>query len=205
MSEKTADENRSNRKLPLYAALGALAAFVVCIPILLCPPDISLLLILVVGALLLLASVAWLISAAIRGKRSQFLAFLTMLAIFWSISAALVFYDVKNGSVIRSAARWLVWSRDYQAKVLAQPPAANGKFRHIEWDGWGWAGMDTTVYLVFDPTDSLAPAAASRWPGHFKGIPCAVLRVRRLQSRWYTVLFYTDEFWSNCNQDAAGN
>jgi hypothetical protein len=36
-------------------------------------------------------------------------------------------------------------------KVLAQPASANGEFRHVEWDGWGWAGQDTTVYLVFDP------------------------------------------------------
>lgn len=51
-------------------------------------------------------------------------------------------------------ARWQVWSRSYKAEVLAQPNSAIEELKHIEWDGWGWAGMGTTVYLVFDPTDS---------------------------------------------------
>jgi hypothetical protein len=53
-------------------------------------------------------------------------------------------------------------------------------------------------YLVFDPGDSLSAAAASHQPGKFNGIPCEVYRVRRLESHWYTVLFYTDEDW-RCN------
>lgn len=52
-------------------------------------------------------------------------------------------------------ARWMFWSGSYKAQVLAQPDSTNNELKHIEWDGWGGAGMDTTVYLVFDPTDSL--------------------------------------------------
>jgi hypothetical protein len=92
-------------------------------------------------------------------------------------------------------ARWLVWSRSYKAAVLAQPYSANEELRHIEWDYWGWAGMDTTVYLVFDPTDSLSQAASSRQPGKYSGIPCKVFLVRRLENHWYTVWFYTNYVW----------
>jgi hypothetical protein len=92
-------------------------------------------------------------------------------------------------------ARWLVWSRSYKAEVLAQPNSANEELKHIEWDGWGWAGMDTTVYLVFDPTESLSQAASNRRPGKYRGIPCEVFLVRRLESHWYTVWFYTNYEW----------
>jgi hypothetical protein len=92
-------------------------------------------------------------------------------------------------------ARWLLWSRSYKTEVLVQPSSANGELKHIEWDGWGWAGMDTTVYLAFDPSDSLSQAASSRQPGKYSGIPCEVFLVRRLESRWYTVCFYTNYEW----------
>jgi hypothetical protein len=92
-------------------------------------------------------------------------------------------------------ARWLVWSRSYKAEVLRQPNSANEELKHTEWDGWGWAGMDTTVYLVFDPTDLLSRAATSHQPGKYNGLPCEVFLVRRLERHWYTVQFYTDEWW----------
>jgi hypothetical protein len=92
-------------------------------------------------------------------------------------------------------ARWLIWSRSYKAEVLAQPDSANNELKHIEWDGWGWGGMDTTVYLVFDPADSLSQAASSHQPGKYSGLPCKVDRVKRLEDKWYTVQFYTDRVW----------
>ena len=92
-------------------------------------------------------------------------------------------------------ARWLMLSRSYKAEVMAQPNSANRELKHIEWDGWGWAGMDTTVYLAFDPTDSLSQAANSRQAGKYDGIPCEVFRVRRLEAHWYTVCFYTNYEW----------
>ncbi len=96
------------------------------------------------------------------------------------------------------AARWLTRSRSYKSEVLAQPTAV-GELKHIAWDGWGWAGQDTTVYLVYDPTDSLVAAAKGQKPGKFNGIRCEVFRVRRLESYWYTVQFYTNEFWGRRN------
>ncbi len=94
-------------------------------------------------------------------------------------------------------ARWLIWSRYYKAEVLAQPMPANGELKHIDWDAWGWGGMDTSVYLVFDPTDSLSRANGDR-PGKYAGIPCNVPLVRRLEDQWYTVQFYTDQVWPTC-------
>jgi hypothetical protein len=105
------------------------------------------------------------------------------------LAAAWQFY------VVRSAARWFASSHRYKAEVLAQPASAVGTLKHIQWDGWGWAGQDTTVYLVFDPADSLSAAARSHRAGKFKGLPCEVDSVSRLETHWYTVQFYTNEFW----------
>ena len=103
-----------------------------------------------------------------------------------------------NFYAIRSATRWWAWAPRYKAEVLAQP-SVTGELRHIEWDGWGWAGQDTTVYLVFDPADSLSTAAQEHRPGKFTGIPCEVLVVDRLEKNWYAVRFYTDEWWGRRN------
>ena len=93
----------------------------------------------------------------------------------------------------------LDYSNDYKAEVLAQPSSTGASLKHVEWDGWGFVGSgDTVVYLVFDPNDSLAGAARTGSPGKFSGLPCEVLRVRRLENHWYTALFYTDTNWEHC-------
>jgi len=105
----------------------------------------------------------------------------------------------ENSHELHTTTRWLLWSKDYKADVLTQV-SANGALRHIEWDGWGGFGAgDTYVYLVFDPYDSLSTAARSHSSGKFSGIPCEVYRVRRLESQYYTVVFYTNTEWDNCN------
>ena len=101
---------------------------------------------------------------------------------------------------VRTATRWFASSIRYKAEVLAQPVSADGSLKHIEWDGWGWAGQDTTVYLVFDPADSLSAAARNHQGGKFGGLPCEVYSVSKLESHWYTVQFYTDEFWGRHNE-----
>jgi hypothetical protein len=196
MAETTTESEQLNWRPASYAAL---IAFIIDIPILIrYPTDISLILLFVVGSFLVLVTAPLLIIAAFRRKRRQFLLILSMATVYWVISAALVIYDLKNPTAIRTAARWLASSRDYKEKVLSQS-VPSGELKHIEWDGWGWAGMDTTMYLVFDPTDSLSEAASSHQSGKFNGIPCQVQRVRRLESSWYTVLLYTNEFWDRCN------
>jgi hypothetical protein len=103
-----------------------------------------------------------------------------------------------NFYTIRSEARWFVWSQRYKAEVLAQPNATR-ELKHVEWDGWGWAGQDTTAYLVFDPTDSLSTAARNHRPGKFNGIPCEVPVIDRMERNWYAVRFYTNECWGRRN------
>lgn len=98
-------------------------------------------------------------------------------------------------SLARDHVRWLFLSEGYKARVLEQPPPANNQFKHIEWDGWGFAGMDTTEFLIFDPTNSLAGSLGARPPIKARGLPCGVFRVRRLDSQWYAVLFYTETYW----------
>ena len=104
-----------------------------------------------------------------------------------------------NYSAAKTTARWLLWSRDYKSRVLSQPSSSSGELKHIEWDAWGWATIDTTVYLVFDPTNSLSLAASTHISGKFAGIPCEVPNVSRLESQWYIVTFYTNQEWRNCN------
>jgi hypothetical protein len=103
-----------------------------------------------------------------------------------------------NSHTIRRNARWFASSHLYKAEVLAQS-SASGQFKHIEWDGWGGTPVgDWTVYLVFDPTDSLSAAARSRASGKFIGIPCDVDEVRRLESHWYSVTLAMNEWWEQC-------
>ena len=83
---------------------------------------------------------------------------------------------------LRTTARWLVRSQNYKTQLLNQPTPLDGSLKHIEWDGWGFAGAgDTTVYLVQDPSDRRSEAAESHLPGKFSGIPCKAVRVHRLE------------------------
>src|SRR5580658_10163877 len=105
---------------------------------------------------------------------------------------------------IRTAVRWAERSERYKSEVLALPKVT-GELKHIEWDGWGWAGQDTTVYLVFDPADSLSTPARNHAHGKFNGIPCEVAGVTQLEDHWYAVQFYTNEFWGRRNElDCSG-
>lgn len=141
--------------------------------------------------------VGLLVADAIRKKGQRRLLRLVTVIIYCAIFAVIL----SHFSSVHTAARWLVWSHDYKAKVLAQRPAAGGELRHAEWDDWGFAGAgNTTVYLVFDPTDSLSLAAKSHRPGNFSGIPCKVQFVDRIEEQWYTVRFYTDENWGQRNR-----
>jgi hypothetical protein len=135
-------------------------------------------------------------------RRYARLALLALCALFLVAVALGIAWNIYR---VRAAIRWSCWSRDYKAAVLAQPASANGMFKHIEWDGWGWAGQDTTVYLVFDPTDSLS-AAGKGHHNKFNGLPCEVAMLTRLENNWYTVQFYTNEFWGRRDElDCRGS
>jgi hypothetical protein len=185
-------------RFPLYSALAASTLFI-AIEII-CPIDIALVLrLFVVGPILLVASIVVVICSIASKHGRRYRRLLLALGILWVISSSLLVYDFKHPLVIRSAARWIIGAQYYKNEVLGQPKAPIGELQHLEWDGWGWAGQDTGVFLVFDPNDALAVAAQSARPGKFNGIPCEVYRVRRLESHWYTVQNYTDQGWGECN------
>jgi hypothetical protein len=142
------EATRTNRgRQRLYAALAALVIFAA---IEVCQADTSLFLYLfVVAPILLLSTISLAVYAAISSKnRRRSVQQLTTLAILWIMAAAFFYLsEYRFPTVIRSTAKWLVWSRDYKTQVLAQPLPSNGDLRHTEWDGWGMFGQDTEVYL----------------------------------------------------------
>jgi hypothetical protein len=196
MVSPSTEDARFNWRTQVYAAFAALVFFAA---ISVFQADISLLLYLFLFAVLFVSGIALVIYAAIRkSHRRRSLRQLTTVAILSAVAVALFAFGLAYPIAIRTAVRWTTGSSAYKARVLAQPPSQNGELQHINWDGWGMFAQDTTVYLVFDPTDALSAAARSRQPGKFNGIPCKVQRVSRLESHWYTVLFYTDETWGSC-------
>ena len=176
----------------MCAALAASGAVLVFIPLLINLNTDVLYLFLVVPGLLVLG-ICTLIYAAVRKTPP----IAVMVVTFWAVSALLFLYDIQ----IRSFTRWLLWSGQYKSAVLAEPASMNGDLKHIEWDRWGWAGQDFSVFLVFDPTDALSgPAKNGQW-GKLNGIPCEVSHVRRMDSHWYIVFFdgYVDQAsWGSC-------
>lgn len=197
MVEKTT-QGRLLWRLPSYAASVGL---VIVTPIATCHPDrFAFLSLFVVAPILFVISlifVVWVIREAVDDSARQRLAILGTLTILWVIPISLFFYNREHPFELHETARWLSSSQNYKNEVLAQPTSAKGELKHIEWDASGFAGVaNNTVYLVFDPADTLSTAAKSRQSGKFDGIPCEVPLIRRLESHWYAVLFYTDEYWA---------
>ena len=199
MHEKSAERGSLNWRPPLFVAAGA---SIVLLSLMVYSSYGDLLYILVIAPLVCLICLVLLATAAIRKRPRQCLSTLLTLVAFLAVSGALL----KNEGALRPSIRWLLWSHRFKAELMAQENPSNAELKHIEWDGWGFPGAgDTTVYLVFDPTDSLAVAAKSHQPGKFHGIPCNVPRVSRLESRWYAVLFYTDERWGEQHWNCGMN
>jgi hypothetical protein len=143
----------------------------------------------------LVSALALLTHCVANKDRQRFTALFVLMAY---VFAAIL--PMWNHSFVRDHVRWTLLSGGYKAKVLAQP--RSGELKHAEWDHLGgFAGIgNTAVYLVFDPTDSLAGAADALSPIKARGLPCEVVRVRRLSRQWYAVLFYSDTYWG---QDAC--
>ncbi len=174
----TSEGIRLGWRMPAY---GALAAILISLPLLI--SSLGDLYFFLITPVLVITGICVLIYAAIR--KDFFLA--ATVPIFLAISAVALLYNFQ----IRTFTRWFIWSRHYKNDVLEEPSQANGDLKHMEWDGWGWGGQDTTVYLVFDPTNSLAGDAQNDASGKLKGIPCEVSEVRRMDSHWYIVLIET--------------
>ena len=189
MIMKMTMRDRFNWWLPFFSAIGALILFV---PIMIyginIPEDLYIYLVAPIISVILLV-------VAFRKKGLQRMAVLSMLVVYSAVSLSLY----KNSHELRITARWLLWSKDLKAKILAQPNTANGELKHIDWGGWQYIGVDyISSYIVFAPSYSLSAAAKSHSPGKFSGIPCYVHRVRRLESHYYTVLFYSETDWGHC-------
>ena len=197
MDGNTAEANPINWRPPLC---GAFVVFAIFISLAVCQADTALFSYLfLVGPCLILISIVLLLYTTFGKGRLKRRTVWATLGVVWLSFAGSFALDVRYHPAMRTTARWLVWSHNYKDKVLAEQTPTDGEFKHVEWDGWGWAGMDTTVYIVFDPKDSLSAAASIHQPGKFDGIPCKVPSVKRLESQWYTVTFYTDENWNHCN------
>jgi len=108
---------------------------------------------------------------------------------FWAISALMF----KSTDHLRPWARWLVGSQHYKRLVLKQQPDPQTGLRYAEWDGWGWAGMDTSVELVYDPTDTLAREIKHNPKGRFAEVAEKTYFVQRLGPGWYSLTLYTGD------------
>lgn len=129
-------------------------------------------------------------------NRTAYVAWLSLETLAALVVLAAALAVAWNTYAVRTAVRWFALSHDYKAQVLAQPASASGALKHIQWDGWGWAAQDTTVYVVFDPNNSLLSTAAANTQARRYGLPCEVARIQRLESQWYTVQMYTnDDCW----------
>jgi hypothetical protein len=200
MVEKPTEAGQLSWRLPSYAAIIEIIIF---IPIAISHPDTMFFvgIFLIIPALLIasIVLIVLFVRSVLGLGRVHPLSILATLAILWVIPTSLIFYERKHPFALHETARWLAVSNVYKGKVFAQP-TSNGEFRHIEWDGSGFAGVaNQTVYLVFDPSDTLSAAVKSHRADKFNGIPCEVRSVQRLESHWYSVVFYTDQDWGHCN------
>jgi len=180
---------------PLFVGVGASVAL---LSLIVYSPYLDLLFIFLIAPIISLIYLVLLVVTAVRKRPRQCLSTLLTLIVFLAVSAAIL----KNEDTIRASFRWLAWSHQFKAKLLGEPAPGNGELRHMEWEATGFAGVaNITVYLVFDPTDTLS---AAHTPGKVAGIPCEVRLVRRLESHWYSVWFYADEDWGYCPWSSAG-
>ncbi|HEY6902945.1 MAG TPA: hypothetical protein VI216_01465, partial [Candidatus Acidoferrales bacterium] len=115
-----------------------------------CRADTSLFLnVFVFAPALLVVSIASVIYGA--RQRRQPRRILATLAVVWAMAGYVFLYNRAHPFEIPEAVRWFLWSSEFQKRVLAQPAAATGDLKHIEWDASGFAGVgNNTAYLVFD-------------------------------------------------------
>lgn len=142
----------------------------------------------------IVGTLALLLAIALRRGRQQRIASVAAFGVFLIVTVGVVISQYR----IRPHLLWLISSNRYQSEVLANSPAANGELKHAEWDGDGWGGGatgDWMGYVVFDPSDSLSAATRNTVPTEYKGIPCKVVLVRRLEKQWYSVVLDMNQFW----------
>ena len=193
MIERIYNQQNLIWSLPLSTALGAT---ILLLSLIVYSAYASMIYFFLIAPLTSLGILVLLVAFAVDRKRRMCLTLFFALIAFFLVSIPIV----RKSDGVRSTLRWLLWSSSFKEEVLARPAPANGGLKHIEWEATGFAGVaDNTLYLVFDPSDSLSAAARNHSPGTYKGIPCEVLQVRRLEDHWYAIRFYTDEIWGERN------
>lgn len=184
-------------RLPLCAAASAV---VVMLLLFVYGSDFGLFFIFFIVPTLCLAFLALLVVVAVR-RTGRALSWLLAAVVFLVVSGVML----TTRDVVRPSLRWLLWSHRIKAQVLAQP-ASDEEFKHVEWDSWGGPPVgDRTAYVVYDPSDSLLAATKDRRPAiykKYKGIPCEVDSVHRLESRWYSVVLQMNAEWESCHESA---
>jgi hypothetical protein len=150
--------------------------------------------ILMVAPIVILTLLITAIVNGVRGRPTGSLSAIAALAAFLIISFAVL----RNSFDIRARTRWLLKSSTYKAEVLGQPSSNDRSLKHVEWDGWGFAGSDTLVYLAYDPSDSLSTLTGNGLRRKISSLPCEVAAVRRLEKQYYAIEFYTDTSWDHC-------
>ena len=183
---------RINWWLPVYTAISASVTLLLLFVF---TSSGDLLYTLLIAPLICVVFLVVLVASANRKRPRRSLSILFALITFIVVSGAML----KSEASLRPGLRWALLSHHLKAEVLAQPAPANGELKHVEWDGWGGTPIgDWTAYVVFDPTDSLSAPAKSNSSGRFRGIPCDVEAVRRLENDWYSVTLGMNEWWDRC-------
>lgn len=191
LGRKRPDKSATNWGVSLC---GVMAVIVVDLSLMLYSAYAEFLFMFLVLPAICIFCVLWLLVAFLRKRRSHSLQLFG--TAFASVALSFVLFLFLGQSVIRPALRWLIWSQQFKAELLAQSAPSNSELRHMEWEATGFAGVaNVTIYLVFDPNDSLSAAKQ----GKAAGLPCEVAAVLRLEKHWYSVRFYTDEVWGGRN------
>lgn len=145
-------------------------------------------------AVAILGTLALLLAIALRRGRGRRVMSVAVFGAFLTVTAGMVILQWHT----RPHLLWLIWSHRYKSEVLVESTAGNGEFKHMEWDGDGWGdgvSGDWMGYVVYDPSDSLSAATKNNVPREYKGIPCKVILVRRLERQWYSVVLDMNQLW----------
>jgi hypothetical protein len=174
--------------------ISAITAFVCYVPFLFIRAfdSLSILYLLILGAVFLIFLVIVLAIRTIYKRRPSGTIILTVL-VFVFVST-LMFLSAER---LRPRARWLFLSKSFKREVLHLVADPKNGLRYEEWDGWGMAGQDTIVFLIYDPTDELGEGLRNSSSGQFAAIARHTWHWERLERCWYSVTFYTNDPWAS--------
>jgi hypothetical protein len=151
--------------------------------------------ILCIGLVLIVSSIALTVSKGSPGGLRMF----AWLVILWGIPLSAYFYERAHPLGVSERVRWWARSGEYKSEFQRNAVTVDGELRHSLWHSEGPSFAIITIYLVFDPSDSLVSEAKNHVQGKVAGLPCKVYEVRRLESPWYAVLFINDGTHDECS------